>query len=82
MASRTLLDRWIWCPWSGSIIDGEKIKPHKIQVVVCANKTLFSMCTLCRMRAFTSNWNMIAKIMKTTEALEVTQKPLLKRSRK
>ena len=76
MATRTLLDLEVWCIWSGITINGEKIKPHKIQVVVCQNQTLFSMCTVCKMRAFTANWNLIAKVMKSANVLKVSEKPM------
>jgi hypothetical protein len=76
MATRSLLDLQVWCIWSGIVINGVKIKPHKIQVVQCANKTLFSMCTVCKMRAFTCNWNLIAEVMKCSHVLKMTEKPM------
>ena len=78
MPTRALLDLEVWCIWSGAVINGVKITPHKIQVVQCANKTLFSMCTVCKMRAFTSNWNLIAKVMKGAKVLRITEKPMTK----
>jgi hypothetical protein len=79
MASRMILDREVWCPWSGFFVKGKKIKPHMIRVIVCANKTFFSMCTVCKARCFTSNWNLIADVMKEATVLEITEKPIVRK---
>jgi hypothetical protein len=78
MATRTLLDMQVWCPWSGITIGNEKIKPHKVNLVVCANQTLFSMCTTCRCRSFTSNWTLVARVMNSTTQVKITEKPLVR----
>lgn len=78
MATRFLLDIMWWCPWSGSIINGKQIKPHKIKVMQCANKTFFGMCHLCRTRCFSCDWNKIALVSKTANIVEITEKPLVR----
>jgi len=81
MGSRALLDLEIYCPWSAVIVAGQRIKPHKLAVMRCGNGTLFSICTVHRCRIFTADWNLIQKITKSVNVLEVTHKPLRRTNR-
>lgn len=72
---RALLDLEIWCPWSGSKLGEIRIAPHKIQVMRCANGTLFAICQLHKTRTFTGDLNTIAKVMKIANVLDITEKP-------
>lgn len=81
MATRALLDLQVYCPWSGAVLDGRRIKPHKLQVMRCSNGTLFSICTVHRCRTFTADWNLVATVNKTVSVLDITQKPLREKNR-
>jgi hypothetical protein len=75
MGSRSLLDFEVWCPFSGAVLEGKKIGPHKVPVMQCSNGTLFAMCNMHRTRIFCADWTTIRTVMKTVTVLRVTDKP-------
>lgn len=78
MGTRILLDLQVWCPWSGVTIGNDKIKPHKLNLVVCANQTLFAICSAHQTRCFTADWTLVASVMKNSTQVKVTEKPLVR----
>lgn len=75
MGTRTLLDLQVWCPWSGIKIGDRKTPPHKVSVIVCENRTLYSFCPECQTRSFTLNYNLVARVIQNSTILNVTEKP-------
>jgi hypothetical protein len=57
-------------------VEGQKIKPHKIAVMRCSNGTLFGICRVHSTRVFVADQNIIQKVARTVNILEVTHKPL------
>ncbi len=60
------------------MLEGKRVKPHKLQVMRCSNGTFFSICTTHRCRCFTSDPNTIAKVIMVAEVLDITRKPIRK----
>jgi hypothetical protein len=73
MQRRSLLDLKIWCPWSGSTLEGKLLAPHKVNVVALGNNTLFSLCQICGTRIFTNNETRYASALKSASVLNVSE---------
>ena len=63
MAERQVLSFWLWCPYSGVMLDGQIVPPHKIVVSVCKNQTLYARCPNHQVLCFTSDLNTIKQVM-------------------
>lgn len=72
--SRRLLDQKVFCPFSGVTLDGEFVKPHRIEVTVCANGSLYSYCMTHGTRVFVRDRIVVAKFTRNAQVLKVLPK--------
>lgn len=67
--SRRLLDRKVFCPFSGVIVDGEFVPPHRIDVTVCPNGTLYCYCMTHGTRVFVRDRIVVGKFVRDAQVL-------------
>ena len=79
MPEQKILSSRVWCPCSGFAgKDKAVIPPHKIQLMECANGTLYGWCSGCHSKVFIQNKEIIRRILEVSTVIKVIQKRISK----